>query len=373
MIRHVLAFSVALSICASSAWAGESDSGVAKISPGVTAFLQTYCVQCHGPDEQNAELRFDTVPTAIADEAIAQRWQDILDVLNLSEMPPEEAEQPSKAELADMLETLTANLREARQRLTDSGGRIVLRRLNRREYQRTIETLFGVPVDISMLPEDGTIDGFDTLGQAHSFSSLHLERYLDIGRRVLDDTYGVDKPKNTRYYQRKSETEGASKKIEETIAQLAEKIRKHDEQIAAGRKNLIERNEILRHEIKLSQEYLARPETQDGVLIPFRGINPVPSVSIGKQAATGTYQVRVRCGVAGDKPRDPVHLRVVRGEYRADIPDELFHFQVTGTHDEPQTIEFTVDIDNIRSDRLAFERRTLVRDPLPQYAEARDY
>ena len=115
------------------------------------------------------------MPTSIADEAVAQRWQDILDVLNLDEMPPEDAPQPSKDELANALETLTGDLAKARRQLTDSGGHIVLRRLNRREYRNTIMALFGVPVDVTMLPEDESIDGFDTLGQAHSFSSLHLD------------------------------------------------------------------------------------------------------------------------------------------------------------------------------------------------------
>ena len=186
MIRSVLVFLIALVSSSPSLLGAEGDEAVATISPRVTAFLQKHCVGCHGPDEQNADIRLDTLSTEVRDETVALQWQDILDVLNLSQMPPEEAEQPAKAEMADVLETLTSDLRVARKRLTDAGGHIVLRRLNRREYQRTIGTLFGVPVDVSMLPEDATIDGFDTLGQAHSFSSLHLERYLQIAREVLD-------------------------------------------------------------------------------------------------------------------------------------------------------------------------------------------
>ena len=44
------------------------------------------------------------MPTKITDGAIALAWQDILDKLNLSEMPPEDARQPPKGELADFLE-----------------------------------------------------------------------------------------------------------------------------------------------------------------------------------------------------------------------------------------------------------------------------
>ena len=158
----------------------------ARIAPSVKTFMAKYCTDCHGPDHDNPALRFNAIPHKIADAAVAQRWQDILDVLNLDEMPPDDAPQPAREELSNALETLTTNLAEARKRLTDSGGQVVLRRLNRREYKLTIDALFGVPVDVEKLPEDGTIDGFDTVGQAHSFSSLHLERYLELGRQVLD-------------------------------------------------------------------------------------------------------------------------------------------------------------------------------------------
>lgn len=371
MKRTILALIVLANMA--PALAENNGAAAATISPQVTAFLQKHCVACHGPDEQNADIRLDTIPTKIENDTIALQWQDILDVLNVGQMPPEDAEQPPKEEFSDLLETLTADLRVARQRLTDTGGHIVLRRLNRREYQRTIEALFGVPVDISMLPEDATVDGFDTLGQAHSFSSLHLERYLDIGRKVLDDAYGVGKPKSVRPLQRRFEPETVSKKIEDEISHLQAKVRQHEKQIAAGRKGLVERNLITQQEIKLSKQYLERPETRDGVLLPFRGINFSSAVSLGRNAATGTYRVRVRCGAVGEKPQRHVFLQVVRGQYRANVPDELFHFQVTGTHADPQVIEFTFEIDNLQSDRLAFQRRSLVRDPLPQFAEARDY
>lgn len=63
-------------------------AATAEIDQTVVTFLNTYCVRCHGPEEQNASLRFDTIPVKLGDEATAQSWQDILDILNLDEMPP---------------------------------------------------------------------------------------------------------------------------------------------------------------------------------------------------------------------------------------------------------------------------------------------
>lgn len=343
----------------------------AQIAPTVKSFMTKYCVDCHGPDHENSALRFNAIPYEVGDQAVAQRWQDILDALNLDQMPPDDAEQPSREELANALETLTANLAEARKRLTDSGGQVVLRRLNRREYQLTIKALFGVPVDIEKLPEDGTIDGFDTLGQANSFSSLHLERYLELGREVLDQVI-VTSGRQPKPIERRSEPEGIAKKIGEEIPKLEQKIKNFDKQIAEGRKHLEIRREISKTEIALSREYLSRDEAKSGAVIPFRGLNPSTWVSLGNKPLTGRYQIRVRCGaVSEDAPKD-LYLKVVRGEHRSKVPDAVDHYHVTGTLANRQEIEFTVDIDGIRSNRLTFERRHRL-EKLPRFAETRNY
>ena len=96
-----------------------------KIDSQVTSLLEKYCVRCHGPKRQKGSLRLDHVSNMISDETVALQWQDILDVMNLSEMPPEDSKQPTKEELTNTLEKLTGNLVEARKRLTDSGGHFV--------------------------------------------------------------------------------------------------------------------------------------------------------------------------------------------------------------------------------------------------------
>lgn len=127
-------------------------------------FLQTYCVQCHGPDKQKGQVRFDQVSWKISGNDEAQRWQDVLDVLNSGDMPPEDAKQPKDDELARTLDVLTGALLQARRRLTDLGGEIKMRRLNRREYSATIRNLFGFDVALEEIPEDGEIASFDTVG-----------------------------------------------------------------------------------------------------------------------------------------------------------------------------------------------------------------
>lgn len=66
-------------------------------------------------------------------------------------------------------------------------GRGVTRRLNRLEYQNTLRELLGVNVDFQeLLPQDGSADGFDNVGDALHTSSFLLERYLEAATIALD-------------------------------------------------------------------------------------------------------------------------------------------------------------------------------------------
>ena len=61
--------------------------------------------------------------------------------MNSGEMPPKKKSQPKNAEKADFLDDLAQTMVLARKKLSDSGGKITMRRLNRREYRNTIEYL----------------------------------------------------------------------------------------------------------------------------------------------------------------------------------------------------------------------------------------
>ena len=346
-----------------------SASEPARISPSVMTFLKENCFRCHGPDKQKNDLRFDTMPVKIGDGAIAQQWQDILDVLNLDEMPPEDEDQPSPASLANVLETLTANLREARARLTDSGGEVVLRRLNRREYRHTIEALFGIPIDVSTLPEDGEVDGFDTLGQAHGFSSLHLERYLELGRRVIDRVF-PEKKKPSRPVAKRHEPEKISnERIQKSVDKLNQQLANYRKQVADGKKGFQFRIDLALQELALAQEYQKRPEVQTSVITPFFGIDSEIWTSFSKQQTPGRYRMRVQCGADSETPVSDLFMQVTRGELRSKLPDSIDYYHITGTIKEPQIVEFEVELDGILSNRFQFERRNGKRQPLERFKE----
>ena len=94
------------------------------------AFLKTHCYSCHGAEKQKSDRRFDTLPDNISSASDLERYQDIVDQLNLQEMPPEDESQPSEAERAAMIKALTSKIAGARAEFASASGHSVLRRLN---------------------------------------------------------------------------------------------------------------------------------------------------------------------------------------------------------------------------------------------------
>ena len=69
-------------LIASVGWSGEDFDAV------VVPFIETYCVECHGPDKQKGKRRFDHLPRLIENDDTLLEYQDIIDQMNLDEMPP---------------------------------------------------------------------------------------------------------------------------------------------------------------------------------------------------------------------------------------------------------------------------------------------
>ena len=98
----------------------------------ITPFLQKHCFQCHGPEKQKADRRYDQLIHPIQNDEDLLLFQDILDQLNLGEMPPEDEARPDPSEVKKVVAWLTSAIAEAQAKRENTGGETVLRRLNRR-------------------------------------------------------------------------------------------------------------------------------------------------------------------------------------------------------------------------------------------------
>lgn len=155
----------------------------------VLPILQSHCVRCHGPELQEANVRLDNLSIDLTENrAATESWHQVLNVLQASKMPPQDEPQLSGTQLSTVTDWVSNSLKAALAERQKTDGRVVLRRLNRVEYENTMQDLLGMEMDYARdLPPDAvSADGFHNNGLSLQMSSLQLEYYLATARRALD-------------------------------------------------------------------------------------------------------------------------------------------------------------------------------------------
>ena len=133
----------------------------------VRPILKSHCFKCHGENIQKGELRLDTLsPKLINDRRAAERWHDVRDALNQGEMPPQEEPELPADQRQVLVGWISQQLDDLISARKTTGGRVVLRRLNRAEYQNTMRDLLGIDTNyVQNLPPEGfSSDGFRNNG-----------------------------------------------------------------------------------------------------------------------------------------------------------------------------------------------------------------
>ncbi|MEI6712562.1 MAG: DUF1588 domain-containing protein [Verrucomicrobiota bacterium] len=177
------------------------------------AFLDRYCFKCHDSEVQKGDRRLDDLPLSVgADVLIAERWQEVMHQIQLGEMPPPKKTQPSAAERQALFAWIEGEIQKAQAAGDFKGGRVVQRRLNRKEYLFTIRDLFGFSDDFDptkTFPAEEEADGFRNVGSVLRTSQSHIEEYLIAADKVLDMAYDladVDGPPKSEQWRESADT-----------------------------------------------------------------------------------------------------------------------------------------------------------------------
>jgi len=197
------------------------NGSVDKDLEGLKPFLKQHCIECHGPRKQKNEVRVDTLGTDLSDIRTLETWQEILDQLNLGDMPPEEEPQPSRQETDQVIQILTGRLKQAYAQHNSTGAQAVIRRLNRHELRNTLRDLLYLNgaayrpgqtsklVDnngngrvertgndpVRMFPEEEKEHGFSNIGNRLVMSDFLLKLTLGAAQESLDTaTHTAPKP-----------------------------------------------------------------------------------------------------------------------------------------------------------------------------------
>jgi len=154
----------------------------------VRPFLTKYCVECHQGQKPKGKFGVDKLAISFAERSTRDHWQAVGAQLRSGEMPPAKKQpRPETKESRLVLDWIDRSIAAAENAQRAAQGRVVLRRLNRNEYQNTIRDLLGVDIDLrDMLPADSSANGFDNVGEALHVSSFLMEKYLEAADTALN-------------------------------------------------------------------------------------------------------------------------------------------------------------------------------------------
>ncbi|MGB6451060.1 MAG: DUF1592 domain-containing protein [Steroidobacteraceae bacterium] len=218
MTRHllsVLAAAAATVLVASGAddsWAGPPPAtsaaaaqgpGAAQALPpgGATApqakpywgMLKQYCETCHNVTDWAGDVAFETMqPRDIP--ADAKVWETAIMKLDGHLMPPPGHKQPDQATINAFIAFMENHL-DAAGRAHPDPGYVVLHRLNRSEYARSVDEMLGVQVDpAALLPKETESDDFDDIANVLEVSPTFLDQYISAARTVAALAVGNPHP-----------------------------------------------------------------------------------------------------------------------------------------------------------------------------------
>ena len=316
-------------------------------------------------------------------------------------MPPEDEKQIDKEAKTAFLDDLSNQLVTARKILSDTGGEITMRRLNRREYRNTIKELTGAEVDINLLPADGGGGTFDTVGSSQFMSSNQFEQYLKLGRGAIDEMF---ERHATQHQEAKTFRVEPEKTINvknlETIKQLEEKyklvkpwmdavdaavkapenkaimeqlrkehpdIDKHPYRIYRMSKRL-KGVPVLKHfggdpdsamnfyqlaydrDLASLKHFAQLPHNDRGTYLKLAwGVQRIDVTPPKKNLPPGKYKLRVRAGVVKGSPSERHYIEIGHPQRVNKVPagfagNPISSHQVTGTIENPEIIEVDVEI-----------------------------
>ncbi|MBN4053610.1 DUF1592 domain-containing protein [Haliea sp. AH-315-K21] len=188
------AFFITASFVVPASFAAESEYSFAALEHDEQwEFLDEYCTECHNFQDYSGGLDFtgmyiDEVPE------YADVWETALRKLNGRMMPPPGQLKPSEGRVDEFVAWLEAYLDEAGTQQADV-HRVAIHRLNRKEYGNAIHDLFGLEIDAaSILPEDGTSDGFDNIADALQVSPAFIDQYISAARVITEQAVGDKTP-----------------------------------------------------------------------------------------------------------------------------------------------------------------------------------
>ena len=186
MKKTAIIFSTLFSGIVASAHAAENP-GSEEALQAVNAkwdLLNEYCVSCHNFEDWAGSLAFDTLSPETIHNNI-DVFEKAVRKMRGRLMPPPGNDKPP----IEDLDAFIADMEYYLDSIADNGGanpgHISVHRLNRTEYENSVEDLLAYDIDAeALLPPDATSDGFDNVAEVLQVSPTFLEQYIQAARQI---------------------------------------------------------------------------------------------------------------------------------------------------------------------------------------------
>ena len=183
--RKLLVSIFSLLVAASSSKASDE-----FIKPSLINFMDLNCYECHNEVDREGGLDLENVSFDPDDPASMNRWILMFDRVKDGEMPPPDKFTLEAGEKDSFLNELGGVLHHVSEKQQQTIGRVRSRRLNRLEYEKSVQDLLGVDIPLrKFIPEDPTQDGFNNVADAQQISYHLLQKYLEAADTALDEAF----------------------------------------------------------------------------------------------------------------------------------------------------------------------------------------
>lgn len=185
LVMWMKRWSIGLIVLVSVAWASDDDQ---LFQHRIIQVLDNYCQECHEPGDSEGNIEFLDAYEARDIQKDRDEWRSVAAQLLNRTMPPPDEEQPSEEERMEVVKWVENFLRRTACDQGPYAGTVTSRRLNRLEYNLTVEDLFGLefPFADSLPMESGGGEGFNNDGETLYLQPMLMERFIEAAGEIVD-------------------------------------------------------------------------------------------------------------------------------------------------------------------------------------------
>ncbi len=160
---------------------------LAAFRKDIQPILREACIQCHGPETQEGNIRIDTLDPDLLQGSDVDWWLEVVAVLSNGEMPPPDEVQLADDDRSKLIQWLSSEIQVASTVRRAEQGHSSFRRMARYEYNYALQDLLGLPYDFAtdLPPESSSEDGFQNSSEMLHMSAVQFGTYHELSRRAL--------------------------------------------------------------------------------------------------------------------------------------------------------------------------------------------